>query len=89
MHEYEKTIYQNQFPQTPIVYFKQHIGNTLGASVLMETVLLLHLFNEKQFTICNEFSFRLPENINKGDFLICGFGFGGNCTALVVGENNE
>ena len=87
--EYEKNIYQNQFPQTPIVYFKQHIGNTLGASLLMEMVLLLHLFNEKQFTICNEFSFRLPENIKKGDFLICGFGFGGNCTALVVGENNE
>ncbi|MBQ1837205.1 MAG: hypothetical protein II131_01470 [Neisseriaceae bacterium] len=87
--EYEKTIYQNLFPQTPIVFFKQHIGNTLGASVLMEMVLLLHLYHNQQFTICNEFHFRLPENINKGDFLICGFGFGGNCTALVLGEHNE
>ncbi|MBR0128481.1 MAG: hypothetical protein IJM09_01555 [Neisseriaceae bacterium] len=87
--EYEKSIYQNLFPKTPIVFFKQHIGNTLGASVLIEMVLLLHLFHSKQFTLCNEFSFRLPENIKKGDFLICGFGFGGNCTALVVGEEDE
>lgn len=87
----EKNIYQNLFPKTPMIFFKHQIGNTLGASVLIETVLLLHLFNNKQFTLLNneKHSFRLPENNHtQGDILICGFGFGGNCTALVIGKNN-
>ena len=85
----EAMFYQKLFPQVPILFFKHQIGNTLGAAVLIETVLLLHLFNSSQFTLLKTTDiFRQPE-IKNGYFLICGFGFGGNCTALVVGKNNE
>lgn len=80
----------------PLLFFKPYIGHTLGASGVLETILLLSLFNGKgQLALpCyqwakesigqNNFIINQQNILPKGCYLLNCLGFGGNNTVLIL-----
>lgn len=95
----EATSMQNVFDKKvpPFISFKSKIGHTLGAASAIETVFsilsLMHheLYAQQNFSLPDEGSDLMPNTVFQKaelrNILINSFGFGGNCSSLVIGKN--